>query len=525
MSFAVRPSTDLVSVEAGANVPLSMEVSNRSGEQDRYEIEIEGLDPEWVAVPVPSFTVEPGETSSEKVFFRPPRASESLAGNYPFVIKVRSLSSGEQRTSQGVLQIRPYHHVSMEVSPKKGSISPFRLENRFTATIINLGNIEHSLQLTGTDPEEACAFEFAQDQVTVSPGQQKEVELTVTPTTTSVLASSRLYGFQIMARGIDTPTVSASSQAQLEQRAFLSPGTLAFLIFAVLLAGAWLYMMPKPPTLEMWVDKETITLGEPYQVSWRASHATRVTIDSGGQTVYNGSDATGSVQVRPKSGGETVLTGVARRGDKTSDTQQARVVVQIPDPAPDPEIVTFKANRTSVVLGQTVILSYRVNEAVVKATLAPLNLELNLKSNEIEVPLNDPGEKTFTLIAENRDGKAVRATQTVTVEDRSEATIIVFRAEPKVLEYTGGLVTLTWQLTNAVRAEISDGRVTVEVNSTKGQQDVAVDRTTTFTLTGWDKNRKTVTESFTVTVKPPPVADPTMTPGGPSATPPGGGRG
>src|SRR4051794_31183274 len=103
MSFSIQISSDLISVEAGDNTPVNLQVINRGEEVDRFEVEVEGLDPEWTAIPVPLFSVAAGETQTEKVFFRPGRASESLAGNYPFVIKVRSLNSGETRSSQGVL--------------------------------------------------------------------------------------------------------------------------------------------------------------------------------------------------------------------------------------------------------------------------------------------------------------------------------------------------------------------------------------------------------------------------------------
>src|SRR5688500_16264011 len=95
MSFSAKLESDLISVEAGATVPVSLEVNNKGEAPDRFEVEIEGLDPEWTAVPVPVFSANPGENHSEKIFFKPPRASESLAGNYPFVVKVRSLDTGE----------------------------------------------------------------------------------------------------------------------------------------------------------------------------------------------------------------------------------------------------------------------------------------------------------------------------------------------------------------------------------------------------------------------------------------------
>src|SRR5207253_10995896 len=127
-------------------------------------MQVEGIDPEWTASPEPVFNVGPGETHSQKLFFKPPRASESLAGNYPFVVKVRSLNSGDARTGQGVLQIKPFNHLGMEISPKKGYSSPVRQLNNFTLTVMNLGNTEHTLQMSGADPEEECTYEFDSDQ-------------------------------------------------------------------------------------------------------------------------------------------------------------------------------------------------------------------------------------------------------------------------------------------------------------------------------------------------------------------------
>src|SRR5689334_19794771 len=98
MSFSVRLTSDLVSVEAGATVPVSIEVVNKGTESDRYELQVEGIDPEWTAVPEAVFLADPEDLHTEKIFLKVPRASESQAGNYPFVIRVRSLNSGEART-------------------------------------------------------------------------------------------------------------------------------------------------------------------------------------------------------------------------------------------------------------------------------------------------------------------------------------------------------------------------------------------------------------------------------------------
>src|SRR6185503_7588992 len=107
----------------------------------------------------------------------------------------RSLTTGEQRTVQGVLQVQPYHHITAEISPKKGVVASFKRRNTFTLTLINMGNVEHTVQLFGSDPDESLAFNFEQDHVTLAPGKQKEVRLTVNPTSPKILWNVELHGF------------------------------------------------------------------------------------------------------------------------------------------------------------------------------------------------------------------------------------------------------------------------------------------------------------------------------------------
>lgn len=529
MSFAIRLSTDLVSVEAGATTPLSIEVANRGEETDRFELEVEGLDPEWTAVPVPSFVVGPGETTAEKVFFRVPRASESLAGNYPFVIKVRSLASGDQRTAQGVLQIQAYHHVSAEINPKKGTISAFKRRDDFVITVVNLGNTEHTLQLFGSDPEEGLAFDFDQDTITVAPGQQREVHFIAQPATTRFFSTSRLFGFSVTARSVDGSMVAAAAHAQLEQRSVLSPATLVFWSVIILAGYMWWRAMPRPPVLEMGVRKDVVTYGQPVTIWWRMRDAGRVHIEAEGRTIFDGPTDEGHVDYIAKRGGQLEIAGFAEgREKKRSEIQRSVVNVVVPPPAPLPAIVAFSASPTRVTVGESTIFSYKFNDAVERATLSPLNLQLNPNDDKVEVPITQEGAKTFTIIAENRDRKAVKKTVTITgVPSPSEAQVITFNVTPVRVSYPGQLVTVSWQLTNAVFAQITPNynSTTNEVDASKGKFDIYVDKPTTFTLTAKDKNNKEVTQTARVTVEaPPPAPDDGTGTVGPDATPPGAGR-
>ncbi len=499
MSFTAHLSPDLLPVEAGATAPLNFEVANRSEVPTRFEIEIEGLDPEWTAIPVPAFTVGPGEVQKEKIFFKPPRASESLAGDYPFVLKVRSLESGEARTVQGILQIRPYHHLSMEINPKKITT---RKEGYFEVTLMNLGNTEHTVQLFGNDPEDACAFEFEHEQVTLGPGQQKAVETEVAPTSRSLVSSSRLYGITVSGRSIGTPSVMATAQAQLEQRPMLNPGALIFFALVALSFGLWLYFLPKPPSIRLEVDRQEVMLGEPIRIAWQALESTSAKITVNDKALAGGDRTSGELEYVPTSAGTLQIEAVAYRDSVESSPKSYRIHVIAPTPAPDPVIEQFSATPTQLARGETLTLKYKLSNSVERAYLEPSGQELNKSVRQIEIEADFTGTKEFALVALNKDGKSVRKSVTIKSVEKSEASIVVFDVAPRETPPGGGVVTVSWQLANAVRAELRTGASSRVLPDVRGSIDLSVDKDTVFRLVGYDEKGLIVEREIKIVVPP-----------------------
>ena len=98
--------------------------------------------------------------------------------------------------------------------------------------------------------EDAFAFEFGQEQVTVGPGQQKEVEIRAMPTSSRPFSSPKLYVFTISVRSIQSPSLVASSQAQIEQKPMITPTSLAVAALLVLVAFFWFLSRPQPPKVD-----------------------------------------------------------------------------------------------------------------------------------------------------------------------------------------------------------------------------------------------------------------------------------
>jgi hypothetical protein len=540
MSFIARLGTDVIAVETGATTPLSVEIVNRDDNADQFELVIEGLDPDWTAVPVPVVTIEGRESQQEKVFFKPPRVSESSAGNYPFVLKVRSLTSGEIRNVQGVLTVKHFDHLSLEISPKKGVISPTRKQNRFEVNLINLGNTEHTVQLFGSDPEEACAFEFDQQQLSVGPGQQKTVFVTVNPTGKSLVSGSRLFGFTLSARSLESPSVGAVAQAQLEQRPLLSIGAIIVTTLVVLLAGLWVALIPKPPTFELNVDRTTIERGQPVMISWKAgSDSTMVHLKAQDKAIYDGSQREGTQNFLPNLAPDQSnfeIDGYSERDGKESLLRRVVVTVIEKKHVEMPIIDSFEIEPKNPVLGGKILVKYLVHNAAT-VDLQPMGTHLppiNDQPNQNEVEIDSLDVKTLTLVAANSEGQAVRKEIRVKVTQASKAKVIAFSVDQPKLT-APGTVKVNWQVNDqAVRTEIKIGDQLVQVDPT-GSRDLPVTATTKLTLTCFDNDGVPDSRTIVVTLTPPPPVAPPTTPatdaGGSTAgaqptttptTPPGG---
>ncbi len=526
MSFSVQLTPDLIPVEPGATTPVSVVVVNKTDEHDRYELEIEGVDPEWTAVPVPVFGAEPNETHTERVFFKPSRTSESLAGNYPFTIRIRSLISGEAKTVQAVLEVKTFNHVSMEISPKKGFYSAWRKNNSFAAIVVNLGNSEHTLQLIGNDPEDSCAYEFESEQVTLAPGQQKEVEFVANPTSRPVFAGGRLIGFSVTARGVDHPSVVSNAQAQLEQRPFITPTGLILTFIVAVIIGLWYLMKPQPLEIVSFsVSPQPAVKGQSVMVAWNVSQANHVKITVGDDVLTDSTDPSGKVPYPLTTSGVLDFKIVASK-DGQRKTQDINLNVREPLTAPDPEITQLKAKPTRVKLGTSFELGYTLGPSVVKAVLEPVNTTLDPNLNRMDITPARSGDMEYTVVATNKDGKSVRQSIKVTVYEESDAKIIAFSPSNVSVPASVGRVTVSWQVLGAVRVELTSTPGETKQVDLSSSMDFTLTAKTTFTLTAYDSQGRTASQTKVVDLLPDlPPTDPNgsgaatgSAPGGPAGS-------
>lgn len=504
MGIALRATNDHLVVDPGATVPLAVTIENRGQESDEFELQVEGLDPDWIMVPVAAWRLGPGESREERVFLKPPRVSESRAGVYPVVVRVRSLTTGESESVQAMVEVRPFHHLSVDVAPRRASLPVTGRPPSYRVTVMNLGNSPHTVQLFAGDPDEMTVCEFGEERLEVGPGQQREVEMTVSAKRRLLLANPRLYGLSVTARSTNLPTVVASAQAQLEQRPLLTPGLFAFLVFVLVLVTGWIVLYPKPPAVTEFVaEPEEVLIGQAVQLQWRARDADYVLLKAG-ERRYDRLKPVGTQTILPATEGPLEVEIVAVRGQSRSEPVRKTIVARKPPEIPPARIEAFDIQPRAIRLGERLTVTYRISGPPgTRAVLSPPGQDLNLNIEQIEIEPSRPGTVRYQLVVDNGAGVMTEKAIEVRVVEASLAEIVSFVVEPTTLPPGGGTVRISWQLRNARRAVLRVGAREQDVDSIRGSVEETLSQTTAFELIAYDEVGRPASKTIKATVEPP----------------------
>jgi hypothetical protein len=505
MSFRAQLASDSYSVEPGVAASVAIEIENESNSPIKVELQVEGIDPEWSAIPVPLVEVPGREKTVERVYLKPPREPESVAGSYPFVLRLRT-EQGDEKAIPCSLEIKPFHNVSIDVQPRRGSVTTMSPETVFHVTVMNLGNVEHTVKLFASDPAELFVFEFDTEQVSVAPGAQKTVSMRATASKVPLLANARLQQLSVAARSLDDKTVATATHAQIEQRSLVTPGLLWLGGLFVFFVAAAILLMPRSPVVDAFsITPDRVWAGEPFTVEWSASNARSVELWVGDQ-VFRDLRPSGTKTVASESllGEDEVSRQVEVRiralsGRRESDFKSRLVAVRFKEPPPEPQILEFAITPTDLEVGQAFQVTYKLSDSVTEAELAPIGLILDPQSEGVQLNAQVAGDFDYKLIARNQAGAEVEKVIRISVKVGSKASIVVFRADPALVDPFDGRVTLTWHVLNAERIELieNDGRPQV-LDSAQGELTKLVSFDTTFKLRVVDSDGVEAVKEVTV---------------------------
>lgn len=495
-AIEIKVSQDEIKIEPGGTAQLQVELVNASDQPDTIGLEVEGLDYEWVAIPVPTVTLAPRARGSEKILLKIPRRSESTAGAYPFVVRARSLETGETAVAPVTLLVEPFAALSVELYPRRGVCTYWRPASEFEVTVHNLGNTPLDVRLYATDPDDVGVYTFEREVLNLQAGASETVMLTAEPSRRAMVGRSQLASFTVTARCVDNAYVAAHTQGQLYTRPLVSPVTLSVLLVCLLALAGWAVTRPKPVEIvEFAVEPSTIQQGGTAVLRWHVANASEISITPDIGVVE---EKVGSRQVVPAQ--TTTYRLVARGRGGVAEQEVVLTVVPAPEPPP-PAILSFKAEPAQVNKGEPVTLSWQVQNAT-KLLLSPIGELDPLLTSVRDTPAITT---TYTLVAINTAGRKVEKKITVKVRDPNALEVLEFTANPAVIA-AGGSVTLRWRVQAASRVVIDNG---VGEVPPQGETPVSPMQDTVYTLTATNDAGEVVTRSVKVTVTAtPPVTTP-----------------
>jgi hypothetical protein len=295
-------STREIKVHAGSvPEPAMLQVQNLGDIVDKFSVGIEGIDESWCIRSASSVGLMPEATDQVQLSFQPPKKEGVRAGNYPFVISVRSQAAPEEVTIvAGQLEVLPAPECRLEVRPvhvsgrRKGTFR-VNVENTGVSDVVlapKASEVRKSrfkfwtrrpketekardtaqAQLKATDLDEGCRFQFKtkRPEVTIRAWNTAEIQMIARPKR-GFMGEEKRYDITVAAAGAGVNTQPAN--CQLHHRPFIRSWKtiwrlLKFLIFVAIvvvliwwvihLGGGWGQLTSSPGD---WWDNLRETIG------------------------------------------------------------------------------------------------------------------------------------------------------------------------------------------------------------------------------------------------------------------------
>jgi hypothetical protein len=219
----LAPAT--VGVAPGARAEVKLSVRNDTRVVEHVTLVIEDPDGGWAEVAPIELRMMPAATSSAVVSLVPPRSAAVAAGAHPLRVAIARSGSGEILAhADARVELGPFYEVSAQVIPREGR---GWFHSRRRVWLDNTANTEITVQLAGSDPDEALAFVGLAGSVTLPPGAKLSRQIRVTARRPNLSLHRRPRDFAVTASWGERQKVVASGV--LAQRALI-PVLLAVIV-------------------------------------------------------------------------------------------------------------------------------------------------------------------------------------------------------------------------------------------------------------------------------------------------------
>lgn len=180
-------------IEPGETLPLRLILFNQSRELDYFKASVDGLPQAWIASPLPTTRLMPGEQREIWITFQPPHTPQTRAGSYPFTVYITSQNDASQSAEvRATLNIMPVSQFSSMLSPRT-------ISSGQTGRVIvkNEGNIPESFFINWRSWGDALTFNTPKSPLQALEGQTVIAEFSAAARQPSWFGKDRTYPFSV----------------------------------------------------------------------------------------------------------------------------------------------------------------------------------------------------------------------------------------------------------------------------------------------------------------------------------------
>jgi len=190
----VTTNTNILTVQAGSTVTLSVEVVNLSEFVDHFEVVAVGLPPDWVTQPTIPIDLLPNERETTSITFHPPRSSTSSEGHHAFEVRVTAEAKQISAVrTQCSLTILPFHSYTTSLYPDR-----IRNKGKVELQIHNTSNTFGTFTISARDREGELHFNLEGTQYQLPPGYTESIILDVSPQRRHLFGREKNYTYEII---------------------------------------------------------------------------------------------------------------------------------------------------------------------------------------------------------------------------------------------------------------------------------------------------------------------------------------
>ncbi len=399
----------------GKPVECRITLANHRTIVDHISVSVEGVPSEWVQGIGVEFALNPYDKRDVVLSVQVPKASSSIAGDYPVIIRANSVANPDEPGEAKVhWTVAPFDVSSLDVMPAKAS---GRKKVKYSVTLHNQGNRPSAYTLSATDDERELSFLFRTEQnqestprLELKPGAQTTLRLSVEASKSHWFGQSKPRPFKIHSTPVD-------HEAQTHDALFMQSPVIPIwlMIVAPLVIAALVILVPKvakPNILRVKVDHPIVEAGQPITVFWEGARIKTVDIqpvasaivakNTGNQfTILQGLQQT------------TVLTIVAHN---FFGVDQRTAVIQVLPPPPaktiDAAAMDLSISNPHIHKGETVKITWGVTGSN-RVTFSEQG-DVQAKGDYTDTPQQD---HTYTLTAYNAANVPTIKSVMVKVED------------------------------------------------------------------------------------------------------------